>query len=788
MPNKNSDSIESTSPTFWAQQVVKYRYACLLLAGVLTIVLGYQATKLQFNFSTDNIYLSSDPAYHSYKDKFITNFGDTSGAIMVGVEGDLKSLKAQDALWELHNALEAVPTVNAVHSLVNLELPVLKDGVSFAEPIFDKHGKTSIEKLKQARLNDLYNGTFINSNLNAAMLVVKTPQFHGDQPSKEKLAFNIEQTVAQIAGKYPKLQFHLTGKIILQEATIQVLKKDQLKFIPLVVALMALLLWISFRNLRGVVLPFVATGTATIWALGYLVLIGHPLDIVNNAIVVLLLVISIADAVHIISRYEDEFTNERKRNLGGSPDKKRIVARTVEAMTLPCLLTTATTSLGFASSWAADVEIIRNFGLDAAVGILGAFLATMLILPACLTILPPPKKRQLQHERANKRKWSIDHILENITHFSLKFSKPIISVAIVLAIVFSFSAKDISAKEMLAGELPEESPSVVALDFIDKHFNGIMTFEILLEGNPNVILDPSTLKLADKIARHVETIPPYPKVSSYGQILMASDEFLTGEKTLPLHQWSDEKVAEILLLLDMEPPEKIRELKQTYFGPNNRIYRLSGLLKNTGTQSIGYFQETADAYLKSIRPQNLDIFLTGSSLVSAKALGNIIEDMSASLILAIITIFIFIMLLFRSFKLAFIALFPNLLPIVITVGTMQFFGINLRVATVIIFSMSLGIAVDACIHLISRFKEESAGKHFNSKQSLEQILKRTIIGAGRPVVYSTLMLLVGFSALFFSEFYALRDFAILSSITLSTALLIDLYLLPAMLYLFDPKL
>jgi predicted RND superfamily exporter protein len=123
---------------------------------------------------------------------------------------------------------------------------------------------------------------------------------------------------------------------------------------------------------------------------------------------------------------------------------------------------------------------------------------------------------------------------------------------------------------------------------------------------------------------------------------------------------------------------------------------------------------------------------------------------------------------------------------------MKVFGVSLRVATVMIFSMALGIAVDACVYLITRFREEAkvhrVVSNDPSSDALRSIIERTMRGSGRPVVYTTFMLLAGFSALSISRFGAIRDFAILSSITLSTAVIVDLLLWPALVVLVRPKL
>ena len=143
--------------------------------------------------------------------------------------------------------------------------------------------------------------------------------------------------------------------------------------------------------------------------------------------------------------------------------------------------------------------------------------------------------------------------------------------------------------------------------------------------------------------------------------------------------------------------------------------------------------------------------------------------------------------MFRSFRLTLVALFPNLLPIIVSLAFMASFNYPIRVSTVVIFCMALGVAVDACIHLLARLREEMDAVTDKNNMDMDVVLYRTITGTGRPIVYTTLLLLIGFSVMGFSEFRSLRNFAMLSSITLGTALIVDIALFPAMVRMLGIK-
>ena len=171
-----------------------------------------------------------------------------------------------------------------------------------------------------------------------------------------------------------------------------------------------------------------------------------------------------------------------------------------------------------------------------------------------------------------------------------------------------------------------------------------------------------------------------------------------------------------------------------------------------------------------------NLIVTGGQVTASMALITIEEDLASSVVLALLFILVFVTVLFRSLKMGVIALAPNALPVVATLAAMGAFDVPLRLATVLVFPMAIGVAVDASIHLLSRFRHEQQGA-----ADVDDALRETVDGAGRPVVVSTMLLLCGFLMLGLSHFQAMHDFAVLSGATMTSALLVDLWLLPALM-------
>ncbi|MDA0712952.1 MAG: MMPL family transporter, partial [bacterium] len=296
----------------WAFVIVKLRWLFLLLALVTTLSLGFFATKLAFNFSPDNIYLSSDPAYKFYVDKFMHEFGERANLCIVAIDGNAKNVKTQKALRELHEEFEKVPDVQAVRSIVNTSIYKQIDGIMQMVPVLSDNKQDTDRMIDWVSQDKVMQNLFVSTKGDTPTLLVLLPRHLGDQEATDKVVLDLNNAINKVAVKFPLLKFYLAGAPVLQQDAISTLKADQLLFIPLVALLMAFLLWLSFHSWRGVILPFLATGTATVWTLGWLVLRGHPLDIVNNKLIVLLMVIGTSCAVQFLARFQDELALSRK--------------------------------------------------------------------------------------------------------------------------------------------------------------------------------------------------------------------------------------------------------------------------------------------------------------------------------------------------------------------------------------------------------------------------------------------------------------------------------------------
>lgn len=767
----------------WALALAKARRWALVLSILLTVGAGALGAQLKFNFSPENLFVSGDETLQFYLNRQVPAFGAGDTVCAIAMQGDLRTPRVQEALFALHRRLERVPGVLGLTSPHHARLPT--EGALGFDPLFEADGRTTLEKLKKAADDPMLGGLLISKDLQVTSISARLDPRWGNEANRRKTVAAVRQVVENMRNDFPEVKLLLAGIPVSQVIIVDTLQADQMRFIPLVVFIMGLLLWLSFRDLRGVFLPFLATGAATVWTLGYLVLMDHAINVVNNAIVVLLLVIGVADAVHLVSRFFDELETARARLAPGERvDQELVVAHTIQAMALPCFLTTSTTAIGFASALVADVALLQEFGVDAAVGVLLAFVSTLMIVPALLGILPlppsrPPRERRLQ-ERLNLG-------LEWAARFSVRRRRVVLFFFSILLLFAGRLAFEVSANQRIISELPAHDPSIVATRFFEKHLAGIFAVDVVFDTDePSRLTDPDVVRAMDALARFAEQQELAPRVLSYPAILRGFDRALRGEAAVePVSDWSDEKIRQLQLLFDLASEEDKRLALDGLLSADGKLARVRGLARDAGNDVVFPFVEAMRNELTRYPLPGVTVRVSGGMIIASQALGNIVKDMASSLGVALVAILVFMTILFRSIRVSLVALLPNAVPILAALATMAVAGIELRVATALIFSMALGVAVDACVHLLARMREEQNASAENGSAEvdpLEEALVRTIQGAGRPVVYATVLLLVGFCVMAFSEFNALRHFAVLGGATLAAALLVDILVLPALAY------
>lgn len=760
--------------------LVKGRIAWALLALMVTGVLGFYAATITFDMSPEAIFIEDDEAYLFYKERYLSAFSHVGNPCIVAIEAKDPTQDLTKFVKIIAEKLAKNPHITQIISPLNqpIFLPT-EEGIKPFSAV-DESGKLTEIAKGYFREHPLYQGSLIGKDSRSmALLFVPDLKFQ-DMELQEKVIESIQHDIAMLEQAMPELAFYVTGLPFIQHEMVSLLKRDQMIFVPLLVLFLAVLLMIMTKHYLGALFPLLIISLALVWTLGYMAFIGHEINVVNNTIFILIMVIGIADAVHIYTRFVDE--GSRSKTMY----KEAMVTKTMAAMLVPCLLTSLTTALGFVASSAAGVSIIKEFGYDAAVGVLFCFVITMMVMPTLLLLHPTPTG----HQGGWFSRWPhylrIDTVLRWSLGKSLRFAKPLTVMAIVLMVISIYGARTITANQTWVGELPKDNQSSVALRFVENNFSGVMPFYVVFSGEQERLRSYAVAQQIHVLAEKLRAHGIKPTIRSPIDAI----NFVLEHNPAPLqlNAIDEDTYQELSMGMQKFIDDSGDGAMDTFWSQDHSSVRILGFLANADTGQIERFRDDVETMIKAQPSEGVSTYITGPAFISSRALHNLTHDMARSIGLAVLYITIFMALFFRSIRYSIIAMVPNLLPIALTIAFMNIAGIDVRLATVMIFSMALGLSIDTCIHLLCRVLEETAKVSDNYKKlSFIRSLFHAFHGSGRPIIYTTIILLGGFFVMMFSRFLALRDFALISAVVLLSALISDIVLLPALIYVMRPR-
>ena len=737
----------------------------LLLAAIAAIVtLGVPS-----DFSPQALFTTFEEQ-QVIDERFEAVFGETENvALYVVTAPDVLTPTVLSYVHALSLAHEGAPFVDRIESVTVSSIP---RGGAEAELLVDSPVEGATVELAEAEalraaLEDstILDGTLLSESRQTAMVAVFLKQGYGDiAPLREAMAhvYALPSTLpppegveVQLAG-IPHIRVYVATKLV----------EDQAVLVPLASVLCLILLFFAFRWWPGTLLPSLAVGMSLLVALAGMAVFHEPLNIINNILPVLMIVIGVSDAIHIVSRYGEE--------SAATEDRKAATRRTVATMLAACFLTSFTTAIGFASLIVSHTSILRRFGVTCALAVLGAYVISILLLPTALQFVSRPPKTL----SATRDGW-MERIAVGLVRFSITYPRAVVGVSGVILVGALALGSRVPVDTFLMESFPEGSEIWEQNALLEREMNGLLPMELSLVSEVSGRFDdPELLNAVDRVQTWLRARPEVLGTRSYGEMLREAWVAYTGDATKRDAPFASRaQVAQLASLLEGGRPNPL----DPWVTFDRRHLRVQVQVADVGSRAamalVADLEPVLAAELGGF--SDVQIELTGDAYSASRGLNSLIGDMLSSLGLAIVFIFVILTLLFRSLQLGLLSVPANVTPLVLTLAYMALTGEHLNTTTVIIFSVSIGLAVDDTIHMLARFREEVRDGH-----GVDEALLRTGRGAGRAIIVTSLMLVSGLSVILLSSFVPVRLFAELTAITIAGCIVGDLVLLPALLKLF----
>ncbi len=738
----------------------------MILAAILVISLfwGYSISSLKFNYDFEKFFPVGDPDLEYYLN-YRQQFENDNDYLLIGLRHSTSMFEREflSRIDSLSNALRALPQVRTVHSITNAQWPLLTPMGWLPVPLIhmDQPDRWSEDSIKIFQRDELV-GTLVSSDGRSVNVLVK------HRLNIKKLA--ADSLMTQVNGLVDSLQFeeyHIAGKIRAQPVYLNIISNELMMFMSASLVLIVLFLIWTYRALWAVIIPLMVVALSGLWVLGFMAMVNKPLDVMMVLLPTIVFIVGMSDVVHILTRYIEE--------LRSGKNKIKALKVTIKEVGVATFLTSLTTGVGFLTLMTSAIQPIRDFGLYTALGVLIAYILAFSLLPASLLFIPQPN---IVGKVKQRMLWL--GALGSVWHWSRQNRWWVLGAWGLILLISLLGSRQLRINTFLIDDLPREHVLRQDFLFFDQQFGGSRPFEMSIEVHNDqfTIWDQAILKQLENMEVYLLNSYGTSHLTSPLEVVRVTNQAINGGGYQHYKIPSDSS----------ELKRIERHLKQTQKLPgfqsmisdDLRTARFSGRMGDIGSYPTLKNNRALLEFIKNETDTTLvDFRLTGTSLLIDKNTEYLVENMILGLSIAFGVVAIIAGLMFRSFRMVLITLVPNIIPLLMVGGLMGLLGITLKLTTSVVFTVAFGIAVDDTIHFISRFKLEIA-----KGLSKGEALKQTYLSTGKAIVITTAILVSGFLTLLLSSFGGTFYIGLFVGLTLLFALVIDLTLLPVLIWLF----
>jgi hypothetical protein len=743
----------------------------LFLILLLTGFFIYHAQHIRLDSSVDSLLPRDDPE-KTYYDEVRRQFGSDEIGVIGVIADNVYTPQVLGKIKRLTEAISQIPEVKSVISLTNAPdviTSVARESAVLVPNVNATHAVLQALKKKLAE-QPIYLKNLVSADGRAAAINIFFENIGDDEFFRRGVDDHIQALVAKENG--PE-QLYYTGLPHFKVYSTRAMWNDLTLFVPLTLLLTIVVLFLSFRSLRGVLLPTTTVVVSLTWTLGIMALTGSSLSLGNMALPPLVIVLGTAYSLHIVAEY---YELARPGQAGST-----VVRETLRTTTTPLFIAALTTVLGFLSLGVNRIVSIRELGLYGSVGIASAFLLSVVLAPALLVLLPLPTRRT---ETFSPR---ISAALRTSALFSSRHRRMVITVGLLIALFSLWRGSGIQVGSDFQSFFRETDPIRQATDAINRSLVGSMTFYVVIEGEEKDIIKKwDSLWRIKNLQLYIDSLPGVEKTISFVDYCELLDH---GIQEIPLEppegEFVEPLLPEVKTTFWANPDQLTGVMRLVFLNAdsvagvvNHPNYTRSTILVRTSLSrsgDIASLVERIETFAQSHFPPELSVHPTGNLILLTRTTGDIVNGQIQSLALTAGVIFILMAAMFLSTRVGLIAMVPNIFPLCVFFGLMEITDAELNFGTNIIASIALGVAVDDTIHIMTRLSSR-----VRTTPDQEQALLETLSTVGKPALYASLILFLGFLTLCFSTFVPIREFGFLSATTIIIALIGEIALLPAL--------
>lgn len=736
-----------------AKGIIKLRWLIISVVLVLTVIFGYQLKNIEIDADVINSLPDDDTTAVLYTDIGNKYGGNTMGMVIIQADNifDTKVLEDIKQVTDTVKYIEGISTVTSLTDVIDIkgsdwgiEIGKLVDEYDLPST------QAQLDSLKHRVMSkEMYKGNIVSED-GTSTLVMFTLL---DDADKQAVAKEVKQKITKL-NLSEKISFG--GIPMMMDDVSNLMLVDMRNLIPITFIVIMLVLLLSFRTARGVILPLLTASISAVWTLGLMQILGFQLNLVSINVPVILLAVGSAYTIHVINR-----VNEYKEK-----DRKKALIKALTYIITPVLLSGVTTVFGFMSFiFGAYLTMIRDFGMFTSIGVSFALLISIVFVPALVSAFSMFKSQKALKEQTKSENTIMGKML--LTPFSniiVKHPKYITAVWIAVMAISIWGIFNIKTSINMTEYFQEGDPTRVTENIMQKKFGGSLPAFVVFKGD---IQNPDVLKTMIKTENYMKKFPKITSTQSVADLIEEMNDVMGEGKRIPDEQ---DKIEQLWFLLDGQ--DVMSQLVTDDLNEGIIQSKFASADSEDMEEFVAYMNE----YIKETSTDDCQILLTGMPSVYVKLNNSLIQSQFSSLIIAILLVIFVVSLILRSFSKGIYAAIPIVATIIILFGFMGVAGIALDIATVLVASVALGMGIDYSIHIITHFS-----KKFDEVKNINEAIKDSIMISGKAIIINIVSVSAGFLVLTFSHIVPIQNFGLLVALSMVGAGVGALTLLPVIL-------
>lgn len=742
--------------------VIKYRWPIIIGCLLLAIAMGMQLLRLQIDADPINLFPPTMPS-RANTNNMEKIFGSNDMLFIVFETQDVLSEKTLQRVKTISGELKKAKGVKTVLSLFDTKRIIGENGSMIVEPAIKTIPATDSERevlRRELADNELAREVVVSKDFHATAIVLTLNL----DASKKEVYQSAQRIIEAIPGEEKVL---FGGVPAIETLVIKNVVRDLSILLPAALLIVLTVLYLFFRQLRGILLPFGVVILSTLFGMGILPMMGWKVSIMAALLPIMVVAFSNNYGLYLIARYK-----ELCKNPGGRTNRE-LAAETYKGLYKPIFFTGLITMVGILGLLSHVIVPAKQTGFAAAIAIGFSLLVSLGGIPAVLSLLKVPK---IAPAKSGKQSWALlDRSLSFAARIIVRRPKTILIVTAaiaVLGIVFAAQIRVDANQENLFGK---KQAITQCTHLINKYFGGSQSVSVLFEGD---IKEPALLKKMDSYKDTLRQLPGVGQITSMADVVRIMSRALNdkGEPGYDRIPETRNAVAQYLELYSMSGnPDDFERLVDFNYEKAQFVVRIT----NGSTNVVS----TIVRKINNLKKADHTIKLVGGYAAVLTDVGTaIINGQVESILFAVIAINILVILLFRSFAAGMLSSVPLLISIILNFGLMGLLGMKLDIVTALTTSVIMGTGVDFTLQFLWKYRSVR-----RSGMEYGDAVRETLTTTGRAITFNAICIVAGFGALFLSSMPPLRTFALLFSVLTLACMCSTLIVIPSLCLIWKPK-